>query len=145
MPGSLPGCVNLSTGFYLRDLRAPDTTCPLPADQRDYRLYRAANGLLCLLIHDAHASQATAVYRVAAGSHAEPDDLPGLAHLLEHMLFMGSQRWPEPGSFPARVAEWGGRFNASTTLCHPFFLLGQPAGAAALSGPADRHAGGTAV
>ena len=86
----------------------------LPADQRDYQLYRAANGLLCLLIHDAQASQACAVLQVSAGSHAEPDDLPGLAHLLEHMLFMGSQRWPEPGSFPARVAEWGGRFNAST-------------------------------
>ena len=85
-----------------------------PADQRDYQLFRAANGVLCLLIHDPAATQASAVVQVAAGSHAEPDDLPGLAHLLEHMLFMGSRRWPEPGSFPARVAEWGGRFNAST-------------------------------
>lgn len=85
-----------------------------PADQRDYQLYRAANGLLCLLIHDSDACDATAVVQVAAGSHAEPDDLPGLAHLLEHMLFMGSRQWPVPGSFPALVAQWGGRFNAST-------------------------------
>ena len=63
-----------------------------PADQRDYQLYRAANGLLCLLIHDSDACDATAVVQVAAGSHAEPDDLPGLAHLLEHMLFMGSRQ-----------------------------------------------------
>lgn len=107
----------------------PIPLAPLPADQRDYRLYRAANGLLCLLIHDAHASQATAVYRVAAGSHAEPDDLPGLAHLLEHMLFMGSQGWPEPGSFPARVAQWGGRFNASTApRATTFFCAVSPQG-----------------
>lgn len=107
----------------------PIPLASLPADQRDYQLYRASNGLLCLLIHDAHASQATAVYQVAAGSHAEPDDLPGLAHLLEHMLFMGSQRWPEPGAFPARVAEWGGRFNASTApYATRFFCSVSPQG-----------------
>ena len=107
----------------------PIPLASLPADQRDYQLYRASNGLLCLLIHDAHASQATAVYQVAAGSHAEPDDLPGLAHLLEHMLFMGSQRWPEPGSFPALVAEWGGRFNASTApYATRFFCSVSPQG-----------------
>ncbi|HBT59168.1 MAG TPA: hypothetical protein DEA92_18860, partial [Pseudomonas sp.] len=107
----------------------PIPLASLPADQRDYQLYRASNGLLCLLIHDAHASQATAVYQVAAGSHAEPDDLPGLAHLLEHMLFMGSRGWPEPGSFPARVAEWGGRFNASTApYATRFFCSVSPQG-----------------
>ncbi|UJJ32264.1 insulinase family protein [Halopseudomonas maritima] len=107
----------------------PIPLASLPADQRDYQLYRAGNGLFCLLIHDVHASQATAVYQVAAGSHAEPDDLPGLAHLLEHMLFMGSQRWPAPGSFPARVAEWGGRFNASTApYATRFFCSVSPQG-----------------
>ncbi|MEH6507915.1 insulinase family protein [Halopseudomonas aestusnigri] len=107
----------------------PISLASLPADQRDYQLYRASNGLLCLLIHDAHASQATAVYQVSAGSHAEPDDMPGLAHLLEHMLFMGSRGWPEPGSFPARVAEWGGRFNASTApYATRFFCSVSPQG-----------------
>ncbi|MEL0169616.1 MAG: insulinase family protein [Pseudomonadaceae bacterium] len=107
----------------------PISLASLPADQRDYQLFRASNGLLCLLIHDPHASQATAVLQVAAGSHAEPDDVPGLAHLLEHMLFMGSAGWPEPGSFPAQVAEWGGRFNASTAPhATSFFCAVSPQG-----------------
>lgn len=87
---------------------------PVPNNQSDYRLYRADNGLLCLLISDPAASDATAVLQLGVGSQAEPEALPGLAHLLEHMLFMGSASYPEAGSFPARIASWGGRFNAST-------------------------------
>ncbi|HDZ55075.1 hypothetical protein LCGC14_0226740 [marine sediment metagenome] len=85
-----------------------------PDDGRDYRLYHHANGLRCLLVSDPSASQATCVAQVDAGSHDEPDSHAGLAHLLEHMLFMGSEYYPEPGSFPALVSRWGGRYNAST-------------------------------
>jgi len=101
----------------------------IPPTQSDYRLYRAANGLLCLLISDDQASQATAVLQVGVGSHAEPAGLPGLAHLLEHLLFMGSAGYPQPGAFPARIARWGGRFNASTAnqATRYFFSLA-PAG-----------------
>ncbi len=101
----------------------------LPTAQKEYRLYRAANGLLCLLISDAQAAQATAVLQVAVGSHAEPEQLPGLAHLLEHLLFMGSEGYPQPGSFPARIARWGGRFNASTgNQATRYFFSLAPAG-----------------
>ncbi len=100
----------------------------LPNAQSDYRLYRAANGLLCLLISDPQAAQATAVLQVGVGSHAEPEALPGLAHLLEHLVFMGSDAYPQAGSFPARIARWGGRFNASTAnqATRYFFSLAPP-------------------
>lgn len=97
-----------------------------PDDHRKYCLCRADNGLLYLLISDTDVNQATAVFQVAVGSHSEPQALPGLAHLLEHMLFMGSDRYPESGSFPAMVARWGGRFNASTATqaTRYFFSVG---------------------
>ncbi|WP_193075819.1 insulinase family protein [Pseudomonas sp. FME51] len=85
-----------------------------PADGRHYQLYRAPSGLLCLLISDSAADTASCVVQFGVGSHDEPQHLPGLAHLLEHMLFMGSADYPQAGSFPQLVSEWSGRFNAST-------------------------------
>ena len=85
-----------------------------PDDGRRYWLSRAPTGLLCLLISDPAAEAASCVAQFGVGSHDEPQTLPGLAHLLEHMLFMGSARYPQAGSFPQLVSEWSGRFNAST-------------------------------
>lgn len=86
----------------------------LPDDGRDYQLTVAPSGLLCLLISDPAADASSCVFQFGAGSHDEPAQLPGLAHLLEHMLFMGSADYPHAGSFPRLVSEWAGRFNAST-------------------------------
>ena len=44
----------------------------------------------------------------------EPTARPGLAHLLEHALFLGSQRWPETDALGRWVGEQGGRYNAYT-------------------------------
>src|SRR5690606_26392977 len=85
-----------------------------PDDGRRYSLSRAPTGLLCLLINDPAAEAASCVIQFGVGSHDEPETRPGLAHLLEHMLFMGSVRYPQAGSFPQLVSEWSGRFNAST-------------------------------
>ncbi|WP_188636985.1 insulinase family protein [Halopseudomonas pertucinogena] len=85
-----------------------------PDDGRDYQLLRSPGGLLCLLVREPHADAAGCVFQFGVGSHDEPSEWPGLAHLLEHMLFMGSADHPQPGSFPQLVSQWSGRFNAST-------------------------------
>ncbi|OAE08511.1 pyrroloquinoline quinone biosynthesis protein PqqF [Pantoea sp. OXWO6B1] len=72
------------------------------------------NGLKVTLIHQPEASQSAALVSVAAGSHDEPDSWPGLAHLLEHLLFTGSQRWPNDGRLMSWVQACGGQVNAST-------------------------------
>lgn len=86
----------------------------LPNDGRHYQLYTATNGLLCLLVSDPMVDAASCVVQFRVGSHDEPEHLPGLAHLLEHMLFMGSADYPQAGSFPQLISQWSGRFNAST-------------------------------
>nr|EKW6619911.1 insulinase family protein [Pluralibacter gergoviae] len=49
-----------------------------------------ANGLRCHLVHQPQAREAAALLKVDAGSLQEPDRWPGLAHLLEHLLFADS-------------------------------------------------------
>lgn len=52
-------------------------------------------GLQATLVHQPQADRAAALARVAAGSHHEPSRFPGLAHLLEHLLFYGGERYQD--------------------------------------------------
>uniref|UniRef100_A0A673C557 Nardilysin-like n=1 Tax=Sphaeramia orbicularis TaxID=375764 RepID=A0A673C557_9TELE len=51
---------------------------------------------------------------ISVGSFSDPDDLPGLAHFLEHMVFMGSEKYPAENGFDAFLKKHGGSDNAST-------------------------------
>ncbi|TWW71897.1 Nardilysin, partial [Takifugu flavidus] len=58
--------------------------------------------------------QSAAALCVGVGSFSDPDDLPGLAHFLEHMVFMGSEKYPSENGFDAFLKKHGGSDNAST-------------------------------
>lgn len=87
------------------------------------------NGLTVLLRHVPGARQAAAVVRVAAGSHDEPATWPGLAHFLEHLLFLGGHGYPAEQRLMPFIQACGGRLNASTQAHHTdyFFELPPPA------------------
>lgn len=78
------------------------------------RQLRLRNGLRVTLIHQPDARQAAALAQVAAGSHDEPDAWPGLAHLLEHLLFSDSARFQGDARLMPWVQAAGGRLNATT-------------------------------
>lgn len=66
-----------------------------PADHREYRSVLLPNKLQAILIHDANTDKAAASLDVKIGSFSEPNEIPGLAHFLEHMLFLcASHRLP---------------------------------------------------
>ncbi|XP_073259534.1 nardilysin-like [Porites lutea] len=51
---------------------------------------------------------------INAGNFSDPEDIPGLAHFLEHMVFMGSEKYPDENAFDAFIKKHGGSDNAST-------------------------------
>lgn len=44
-----------------------------------------------MVISDPNATKAAAAMSVDVGAASDPVDLPGLAHFLEHMLFLGEK------------------------------------------------------
>ncbi|MDI7691573.1 pyrroloquinoline quinone biosynthesis protein PqqF [Cronobacter malonaticus] len=92
---------------------------------------RLESGITITLIHQPQATQAAALWRVNAGSLHEPDDWPGLAHLLEHMLFRESEGYRDDKRLMRWVPDQGGRLNASTRLCQTAFFFEVPAQALA--------------
>ncbi|WP_043529396.1 insulinase family protein [Litchfieldella xinjiangensis] len=88
----------------------------LPALPEGSRLLerRLQSGTRLLAVEMPSARQSRLVAAVGVGYLDEPAEWPGLAHLLEHALFLGSARHPEAGDFAAWVAEQGGRYNAHT-------------------------------
>ncbi|MCU1761754.1 pyrroloquinoline quinone biosynthesis protein PqqF [Pseudomonas sp. 14P_8.1_Bac3] len=74
-----------------------------------------ANGLRVTLRHAPHLKRCAAALRVAAGSHDVPLAWPGLAHFLEHLLFIGTERFPADQGLMAYVQGHGGPVNARTS------------------------------
>uniref|UniRef100_UPI00065018B8 insulinase family protein n=1 Tax=Halomonas sp. PR-M31 TaxID=1471202 RepID=UPI00065018B8 len=91
-----------------------DTPITSPNDQRDYRTLTLDNGLEVLLISDPDADKAAAAMNVSVGSDQNPESIPGLAHFLEHMLFLGTERYPEADSYQQFISRHGGNHNAFT-------------------------------
>ncbi|CAI8963741.1 pyrroloquinoline quinone biosynthesis protein PqqF [Pseudomonas zeae] len=73
-----------------------------------------ANGLRVTLRHVPGLKRSAAALRVAAGSHDAPLAWPGLTHFLEHLLFLGTERFPADEGLMAYVQRHGGQVNAST-------------------------------
>ena len=88
------------------------------ADSRAYRAVVLDNGLQVLLVQDPSADKAAAAIDVKIGSGADPDDRQGLAHLLEHMLFLGTAGYPEAGEYQSFISRHGGSDNAYTAPRH---------------------------
>ena len=61
-------------------------------DDRLYRVIRLPNKLEALLVHDENTDKASASVSVNAGSFSDADDMPGMAHAVEHLLFMGTKK-----------------------------------------------------
>uniref|UniRef100_A0A8C2HRE4 Nardilysin a (N-arginine dibasic convertase) n=1 Tax=Cyprinus carpio TaxID=7962 RepID=A0A8C2HRE4_CYPCA len=69
---------------------------------------------LSLLPFHCDLGYSAAALCIGVGSFSDPNDLPGLAHFLEHMVFMGSEKYPSENGFDAFLKKHGGSDNAST-------------------------------
>ena len=94
-----------------------------PNDTRDYRFVVLDNGLRVLLISDMEADKSAASMTVFRGSFDDPEDRLGLAHFLEHMLFIGTEKYPEPDGYFGYVKANGGGSNAYTATDHTNYFF----------------------
>lgn len=99
-----------------------------PNDSRAYRIVELDNGLRALLVSDPSAEKAAAALDVFIGSANNDPDRGGLAHFLEHMLFLGTDKYPDPADYDEFIAEHGGHRNAYTAFEHTnyFFDVDHP-------------------
>ncbi|MDX8431262.1 MAG: insulinase family protein [Candidatus Algichlamydia australiensis] len=75
---------------------------------------RLDNGLEAYLISDPKTDKSGAALGVNAGSWHNPKEYPGMAHFLEHMLFLGTEAFPDEADFSTYIANHGGKNNAYT-------------------------------
>lgn len=60
---------------------------------------------------------------VGVGSAMDPQDNNGLAHFLEHMLFMGNKKYPEEDFFDNHLKKYGGYSNAYTSTFETVYFF----------------------
>ncbi|KAJ2236582.1 metalloprotease [Coemansia sp. RSA 485] len=94
-----------------------------PNDKHQYRLIRLPNNMIVVCVQDKDAKQAAAVLTVNVGCFADPPELLGLAHFLEHMLFRGSAKYPKENDFEDYIASNSGENNAITDSLETYYFF----------------------
>jgi predicted Zn-dependent peptidase len=80
----------------------------------EYIRHRLPNGLVTLLIPMSGVHSATVTIFVGLGSRYELPRDAGVSHLIEHMLFKGTEKRPKAADISAALDGVGGVLNAST-------------------------------
>lgn len=84
------------------------------------------NGLRVVVVRNALAPVVTTEVNYLVGSNEAPDDFPGTAHALEHMMFRGGPELSRD-QLAEVAAQMGGDFNADTTQTVTQFFFTTPA------------------
>ncbi|SCV61193.1 related to insulysin precursor (metalloendopeptidase) [Fusarium fujikuroi] len=94
-------------------------------DDRDYRVIRLGNDLEALLVHDPETDKASAALDVNVGNFSDESDIPGMAHAVEHLLFMGTEKFPIENEYAEYLSTNSGSSNAYTgpTSTNYFFKI----------------------
>lgn len=87
-------------------------------DNRKYRALELTNGMRVLLVSDAETDKSAASMDVHVGHLKDPWEIQGLAHFCEHMLFLGTKKYPEENEYNKFLSEHGGSSNAFTSVEH---------------------------
>lgn len=97
-----------------QDVIDPNVVIKSTQDKREYAYKKLENGLKVVVVSDPDADKAAASLNVHIGYMADPADREGLTHYLEHMLFLGTGKYPDVGEYAEFVSKHGGGHNAGT-------------------------------
>jgi len=114
-------------GADLNPLLVPDQSeleilSPSLSERKTAKL-RLPNGLEAYLISDPEVEQSAAALAVEAGSWNDPVEYPGMAHFLEHMLFMGTKAYPQEFEYIQYINDHGGKYNAYTASDRTVYMF----------------------
>ena len=117
---------NVSGGHHSPDY-FPQKMYPSTNDKKKY-FYNIlpSNHLRVLLVWDPYATESAAAMTVGTGYYDDPQTHEGLAHLCEHMVEMGSEKYPDPEAYRNVVNSHGGRSRAETDTEHTLYHLTVP-------------------
>lgn len=87
-----------------------------PNDTREYKTMTLQNGIDVILISDPSVEKSAAALSVGVGLLHDPMSQQGMAHYLEHMLFLGTERYPDSKGYSEFMSKNGGAHNAYTWL-----------------------------
>jgi secreted Zn-dependent insulinase-like peptidase len=124
----------------MNQVQVLETPIKSEGDKKDYRLIKLPNGLKALLIHfneenSIESKDIAAIQLVVkVGSFDDPPYAMGLAHFLEHIMLMGSEKYPGENSFNEFLKANGGDYNAMTNAEYTayYFKMSEKAFAEAL-------------
>lgn len=85
------------------------------SDDRNYKIIKLKNNLVALLINDPTTDKSAAALDVNVGSYNDPKNLPGLAHFCEHLLFLGTEKYPLENDYNSYLSKNSGYSNAFTS------------------------------
>jgi insulysin len=105
-------------------------------DKAEYRRFVLDNGLRVLLVSDPKFNKSGAALVVNVGQMDDPVDTEGMAHFLEHMLFLGTDKYPDVSEYGNYIRSNGGYNNAYTATDHTNYQF--EIRHAALAGALDR-------
>lgn len=91
-------------------------------EKRKFYKYLLENGLESYIIHDKKAKSDGAGMLIKAGAVMDGDVL-GLAHFTEHMLFLGSKKYPNATHFVDFTTSRHGKHNGATRVNSTFFYF----------------------
>lgn len=94
-------------------------------DKRDYKSVKLNNGIEAILVADKSSTLSSASLAVHAGYFDDPEDFAGLAHFCEHLMFLGTKKYPQENGYKQYISTNGGMSNAYTTtvLTNYFFQI----------------------
>lgn len=96
--------------------QAQATVIKSPNDDRQYRVITLPNQIEVMLISDPNTEKSAASLSVGVGLLQDPMSQQGMAHYLEHMLFLGTEDYPDTKGYSAFMTANGGSQNAYTWL-----------------------------
>ena len=94
-----------------------------PNDLKQYSSITLANGLRVLLVQNDETQKSAAALAVNVGHFSDPNNRQGLAHFLEHMLFLGTKLYPDGSEYQQFISQYGGSNNAWTATEHTCFFF----------------------